>query len=104
MLEGSFLMRKYRKTISMKMFFVGCQETCPMCQGSRVVANPLWARFFAETGSHRDADLWARDNGFDCALDLGPEEEPCQDCDGQGAVQRLVPLHEALSTLNASVA
>jgi len=88
----------------MKTFFVLCQESCPRCQGCRVVANPLWERYFLETGGHSDPDRWARDNGFDCALDLGPQEEPCHDCDGQGTVQRLVPLHEALSMLHSSVA
>lgn len=88
----------------MREFFAICYETCPTCGGTRLVPNPLWERYWVETAGRADQDLWARNNGFECALDLGPEEEPCQDCDGQGTVQRLVPLHDALSTLNTSVA
>ena len=87
----------------MKTFFVVCQEFCPTCQGSKVVPNPLWVRFFAETAGRGEEERWAQENGFDCALDLGPEEEPCQDCDAQGVIQRLVPLPDALQSLKVSV-
>lgn len=89
------------EAFEMKQFLVICQEACPTCRGSRVVPNPLWEQYFAETGGHGDADLWARENGMDCALDMGPEEEPCPDCDAQGTVQRLVPLVEALEHVKA---
>lgn len=83
----------------MKVFFVICEQTCPTCQGVRVITNPLWERYFCETAGSRDPDAWAREQGFDCALDIGPEEVPCEDCEGSGVVQSRESLAQALHYL-----
>jgi len=86
----------------MKEFFVMCRDTCANCHGAQLVMNPLWERFFAETAGQGDPDAWAKDNGFDCAMDMGAEEEPCQVCEGEGRVSSLVPLREAIEAIRAN--
>ena len=83
-----------------RSFFVLCRETCRTCRGSGVVANPLWSRYFAETDATTDPDDWARTVGFDSALDVGPEELPCEECEGEGRCEYPVPLAEALTDLS----
>jgi hypothetical protein len=80
-----------------RTFFVLCRESCRTCRGSGLVVNPIWDRYFRETDGTADPDLWARAAGFGSALEVGPEEIPCDDCEGEGRREYPIPLAEALA-------
>jgi hypothetical protein len=86
-------------------YTVSCTSPCTECGGARVVANPLWQKFYADTKTEKDPDpdAWARAHGYANAMAMGREEEICGECDGLGYFQYQVPLADALMALGLKV-
>jgi len=55
---------------------------CPLCYGSRQVANPAWAQFYASRGEERDQDVSRTLDFNELAFrkQHGPETLPCPEC------------------------
>ena len=80
-------------------------EDCQPCNGVGIVLHPLWARYWKShpqgLPTHDDDLAWFRDNGhISSYTKIPPEEIPCADCEGTGAIRREVPLLEALQQLD----
>lgn len=95
-----------------KTFFVTSEGPCPACSGTGYVANPLWVAYWQDYDSMpppiKDApdfddeqwsNEWTRKHGYRDMDKLGPEEEPCDDCNGTGILTSKLPLSEALVAL-----
>lgn len=92
----------------MATFYITKESTCPKCEGSRVIDDPIWAAYWqaVEDGSAGKAyehilEFFAE---YGCDVygePLPPEEMACPDCDGRGVVTEKVELSEALRVMTA---
>jgi ribosomal protein S27AE len=74
---------------------------CPKCSGTRIILNPLWQRFWAETkaGTVVELQSFMAEHG---APTVPAEAMVCPKCHGTGYDDREVGLSEALSKLGVA--
>jgi DnaJ-class molecular chaperone len=86
---------------TMKIF---TKHKCQECDGEGVVSHPAWQQFFEEdaerkrqTGEYatqEQCEEWFRKHGY---YKLPPEEPKCIECNGQGEIEKWMPLKEVLA-------
>lgn len=111
-----------------KQFFVECEQTCSVCNGTKYVRNPQWDALgpflkqweianpqpstMGENPDWRERKWQAErqwwndvqgENVDNDAKGLPWDEAGCDECDGKGFTRNRVPLAEALKELGLSV-
>lgn len=87
-------------------YFVIKREKCSECGGIGIVQEGLWQRFFEKFGDNwpeaeEEQAYWQQFGIYPGPFGKGlpPEEVPCIECEGAGAIESRVTLQEALAAL-----
>ena len=83
-------------------FLIIERGSCDKCEGDGRALHPIWAEFYeAHLGNsdltEEDIAKWWKAKGF---TQIPPQESNCGECDGQGNINRYVPLKQVLAVLS----